>query len=233
MNSDFVLLAFAKSLEGTSGGVGSGGGEVSVEPASIAVGNGTTAVTSSDTALDSELFRRAITSVARVSGRVTYSITLASPESVPKIACLGLFGPDGGSGSLATGSLTIGGTPAANSSILLTFAGVALTPYFCSGAISTGAAAIELKDHLLTDDTFKALYTATVIGSVITVTSLGKGTIYNKTIAAQVGGGITCSASGVSGGATPGGQLLAATNCSRVKTPGRPLLIEWSINVTN
>lgn len=229
LETDYTLTSVAKLLVGET--------PTPIEVVSIAFGSGDTELVSTSTALDSELFRRALTapgsSKERIGSKAIFRVTLGSGEVYRKIGCLGLFGPDSGTGSAASGTLTVGGTPATGSSITVKIGTVEIPTFFCTGGATVAETAQSLANWLNGDDTFTSLYNATVSGAVITAASIGKGTTYNRALAAAVTGTVTCSASGVSGGTTPGGQLLAAANVSYTKYAGREVLVEWWINVSN
>lgn len=229
LETDFVLSGIAKLFSGELT-------TLDIKPTAMAVGASTNPVQSTDTGLNSELLRKAFTSsgasVVRAGAKTSFRITLHENEGVGQIGCLGLFNSAGAAGSLATGSLVIGGTPAIGNSITLSVGGRALPPYWVSST-STATIATSLAAWLNGDGTFTSLYTASASGSTVTITSRGYGTAYNQSLVAGVTGTVTCTATSVTGGVTPGGQLLAAANCNFVKEPGSQVLIEWSITITN
>ena len=200
-------------------------------PSHMAIGAGGDIVTPDDTAIGEELMRKAV-SITRVSNKTIFSVTLSQAEVLGQIGSLGLFNDDAGSGTDATGSLVIGGSPKSGDSITVSLAGRTIPTYWISGT-TTSAVAAGLKAWLSQDDNFNGLFTCGISGSTVTVTSRGKGTAYNKTMVAQVTGDVTCAPSGVSGGTTPGGTLLAAANVSFIKEPAVQILIEWSITISN
>jgi len=229
LETDYVLQAITKALSGEGAIPSSGAG--SIAPVSMAVGSGMTPVTNSSTALDSELLRKAVTAT-RTGNKVTYKITLASGEALGQIGSLGLFGSDTGSGSLATGTLTLGGTTVVGQLIKVTLDGRGIPAYYV-GSTNLSTVATSLAAWLNGDGDFGSLYTCSASGSVITVNSVGKGTVYNANVGVSVTGTITASITGMTGGTTPGGQLLAAANTYFRKERNTSLLIEWTISVSN
>jgi hypothetical protein len=229
LETDFVLQAITKALSGEAAIPSSGAG--SIVPVSMAVGSGMTPVTNSSTALDSELLRKAVT-VTRTGNKVTYKITLTSGEALGQIGSLGLFGSDSGSGSLATGSITLGGTAVVGQLIKVTLDGRGIPAYYV-GSTTMSAVATGLAAWLNGDGDFGSLYACTAAGSVVSVNSVGKGTVYNANVGVSVTGTITASITGMTGGTTPGGQLLAAANTYFRKERNTQLLIEWTISVSN
>lgn len=224
LETDTVLTGIAKLFSGelTS---------LDICPTSMAIGAGGDIVAPDAASIDSELLRKAVT-VTRVANKTVFSVTLGQSEALGQIGSLGLLNADSGSGTDATGSLVVGGIPVINDAITVSFGGRTLPTYWVPST-STAAIAAGLKDHLSKDDNFNGLFTCGISGSTVTVTSRGKGTAYNKTMAAQVTGGVTCAATGVTGGTTPGGTLLAAANVAFVKEPAVQILIEWSITISN
>jgi phage tail sheath gpL-like len=198
--------------------------------AAMAFGSGDAAVAVEDTALASELMRLSV-SKSRVGSRVVFSATLANSAAIGPVRCLGLFGPAGGSGSVAAGSLTIGGTPAGGNSVLVRFDGRAASPYFTQAGQSAAAVAAGLKALLEADDAVAPYYAIALSGSTLNFTARGAGTVYNKSLTAVTVGGVTATAMGITGGATPGGQLLHAANCSFVKRTGRQVTVTWGVEV--
>lgn len=224
LETDHVLETVAKLLAGEYV-------VPNIDPVTMAVGSGTTRVTSSQTGLDSELLRKPVT-VIRTGTKVLFKITLAEGEALGTIGCLGLVGDATGSGAAATGSLTVSGTPAVGDSITVTLGGKGFPTFWVPDAdvIVTAAA---LRDWLNDDGDFSALYTATASGAVVSISSIGAGTVYNGVLGSRVTGAVLCAASGMAGGSTPGGQLLAAANTYFKKERNIQLLIEWTVSVQN
>lgn len=229
LETDYVLQAITKALSGESAIPSSGAG--SIAPVNMAVGSGMTPITNSSTALESELLRKAVTAT-RTGNKITYKITLTTGEALGQIGCLGLFGSDTGSGSTATGSITLGGDAAPGQLIKVTLDGRAI-PAFCVGSTDTTSVATALAAWLNGDGDFGSLYACTASGAGISVNSRGKGTVYNATVGVSTTGSITATAAGMTGGTTPGGQLLAAANTYFRKERNTQLLIEWTISVSN
>lgn len=233
LETAFVLQAIAKSLTGESGGIGAG---VSITPVSMAFGSGVAPVTVTDDSISNELLRKYFATsgtITRAGSRAIFRITLGSGEAFGPVGTLGLFAAETGSGSLATGTITVGGSPSSGNSIVITLGGRTLPPYFVGAGMDSAAVGNALRSWLSSDDSFRALYVAGGSGATITVTSVGKGTVFNQTVTAQVTGGVTVTPTDISGGTTPGGQLLAAANTSFRKTAGQQLIVEWSINISN
>jgi len=229
LETDYVLQGIAKALAGESAIPLTGTG--SITPLSMAVGSGTSPVTASDTALASELLRKAVT-VTRMGSKIVYKITLTTGEALGNVGCLGLFGSDGGAGATATGSITLGGTAASGNLVRLTLDGRGIPPYGV-GSTNLTTVAAGLKDWLNADGDFGSLFTCTSSGSVVSISARGKGTVYNSVVGVSTSGTITATAAGVSGGATPGGQLLAAANTFFNKDRNTQLMIEWTVSITN
>jgi hypothetical protein len=228
LESDYVLTAIAKSLTGEAGGVGSG---ANITPTSMAIGNSAAEVTSSMTALASEIIRKPVT-LSRAGSKVLCKVTLASGEALGSIGSLALMGADDGSGNVASGSISLSGTPKIGDGLVITLDGKAIPTYWvASTTLSTVVSG--LTEWLNSDGDFGALYNCSVAGNTVSLASKGKGTVYNKPLGASSTGVVSVSSTGCSGGTTPGGNLLAAANASFKKERNTQLLIEWTIAVTN
>lgn len=230
MQTDFVLSGIAKLLSGEIS-------SLDIKPTAMAVGSGTGLVASSDTGLSSELIRKPLTapgsSITRSGSKSIFRITLYEGEVFGQIGCVGLFNGGTGTGSKATGTITIGGTPGIGNVITISVGGRTLAPYWVASTNTTTVAA-GLAAWLSSDGYFSSLFTCVATGSAIAVTAIGYGAGYNQSLVAQVTGGVTCvTTASVSGGTSPDGQLLAVANCNFYKEPGTKLLVEWAVNIKN
>ena len=92
---------------------------------------------------------------------------------------------DAGVGTKATGTVTLAGASTATGTITVSFTNVAGTTYSVVSNISSGtsstAAAIIVANDLNSDANFQEFYTATANASVITITSLDNGALFNAT----------------------------------------------------
>jgi hypothetical protein len=224
LETDYTLRSIAKALAGEE--------MDDILPTSMAFGTGTSTVEPDDNTISEEVVRKPVT-VSRVDNTVKYRVTLNAGENLGTLGTIGLFNGETGSSANATGTITVGGTPKQGDTVTVRLDSRALPVFTLDADASTDEAAEALRIFLLSDDTLAALFSITRSGSDLTLTSVGKGTYYNRVLTTSVTGTITATATGAEGGSTPEGNLLAAANINYSKATSRQAIVEWSITVGN